>query len=562
MQQLPKLRVPYLLSQKGEKDETKNVGLMSKLPAVAVAVACASAAPGAAPATLVLHLHPKNKQTGAPVKAESVASVFNDHGKSREFKSKQGNDRPQMNILTKLASGEALAASPAPDHQAPNSSLVCNGLLAACLTAWSYHTPLALSPTLLWLTLMQSVGTAFREDPSAYADVLLHDPSAGGARQRVEIHGSPEETKRALAGDLDFWSALFSQFNSMVATVVKPDAMAALQASFSGTTPTETLAMSVTALSCVQSYVEFRYFTRCALVSLELQGAVEDWDLLCDKIESLTTAFGPTFGEKYGPFIRDAHGSACRLRDLRRAASSTVEDEETAKWLQSIVAKRDMSGCSFIQGWILDFVWFDSEQELVGGPEPSTRANSLEALVKKSASKRLNCARIPAGFCTMPLTWEHETDAFTLFAGCCHLVTTPAGSLTTAASWAVFDCPPDTFCDSSDGSDDSDDVEDDSTLDISRMLQQFHKRTAAQTAASLARAPCVASEEFYEVNDTAGHEGWSSSSSSSSSSAPDHGNGLGHGGAFGGPSSTRVFTPSTWATGFDSWTYGGHLKKF
>lgn len=357
-------------------------------------------------------------RTDVPV--TDVGAIFTNIGAVVSALKRAGHRPPTASVSQEVPFAWALerhkvAGSPAPGAVVAGSPVVLNGLLESCILAWSLHTPLALSPVVLWLTVCQSVGTAIAKHSTACAvDLLLQFTGLG--KTTLHIEGSEDDTARALAGDVGFWGTLFPQFERMLGKVVKPEVLAALQADFEGATPTDRLAMTISVLSCAQSYVEYDYCTFCALTALELQGSCNDWEHLCAKIGGLKAVLGPVLVDRYGAHMDAALATATRLAAVRvRGVEGFPADKE---WLQGVVSYTHASGSPYIEGWILDFVWFDRYQTPV--------------------SRRLDIGRMPAGCSSMPLSWERYRGRFTVMAGCWHLVETESGALGTEAAWAVL----------------------------------------------------------------------------------------------------------------------------
>jgi hypothetical protein len=359
-------------------------------------------------------------RTDVPVTA--VEALFTNNGGIQRALRRAGYPPPTAWPSQEATFAQALlwrkvAGSRVPGAVVRDSPVVLNGLLESCILAWSMHTPLALSPVVLWLSICQSVGTAIAKHSAACAVDLLLRPAEHGAKTKLHIDGSEDDTARALAGDVGFWSTLFPQFERMLSKVVKPEVLAALQADFEGATPTDRLAMTISVLSCAQSYVEYDYCTFCALTSVELQGSCNDWEHLCAKIGGLKAVLGPVLVDRYGAHMDAALATATRLAAVRvRGVEGFPADKE---WLQGVVSYSHASGSPYIEGWILDFVWFDRHQTPV--------------------SRRLDIGTMPAGYSSMPLSWERHRGRFTVMAGCWHLVETASGALGTQAAWAVVD---------------------------------------------------------------------------------------------------------------------------
>ena len=319
---------------------------------------------------------------------------------------------------------EALAGSGPPTGKLDIGGPVSHGVLDSCLIAWSHHCPLALSPTTLWLTLCQSVGAAIKKHDALFQKVILTPQAlaaapaqAGGVtRLSLQVVRSPEDMALGRAGDPHFWATQLLLFDSMQAEAVMPEVLDLLKGRFSDMTTADSMAMVISTLAVLQPFFSCDCVTMCALTALKLEGTVEDWEQLADRVGRLGTVLGPDFASMFRTNIDAVAGTVGKLLSVKRG------EKEHLPWLQGIISHESGSGEDYITGWILDFVWFTGQGVLI---------NHGQRVLQ------LDTNNFPLGYGMAPLSWDGVPNVYGMYAGCWSLTVTAAGALGTRAEWMV-----------------------------------------------------------------------------------------------------------------------------
>ena len=149
-------------------------------------------------------------------------------------------------------------------------------LIAALHAAFSYHHPICLSPDMIWLTLTQGLATHINVN----AEELRHHFVQHEGKLKIKVirddfvKGSPENP----------WSEVFTEFSEKIREHIG-EAHTLIVADFSTTGSIERAASEVVLLDAMQSYFEYEVHTRCGIPTITLEGTVEDWRSIAQRVE-------------------------------------------------------------------------------------------------------------------------------------------------------------------------------------------------------------------------------------------------------------------------------------
>ncbi|RIB10012.1 hypothetical protein C2G38_1887320, partial [Gigaspora rosea] len=156
-----------------------------------------------------------------------------------------------------------------------------NGFAAAILHAYNHHKHLRLSPDDVWLTISQGVSEHINRNPEKF-------------RNRFVQH---EGKKKLLIQVGDIISGTTFEGNWPVAInrlvtaadkhVEKMDIKNLLECNFSTTTSNSLTASRIVLLDSVKSYFKYSFSTLCGIPKVTLEGTLEDWMKLQEKVVHL-----------------------------------------------------------------------------------------------------------------------------------------------------------------------------------------------------------------------------------------------------------------------------------
>jgi hypothetical protein len=213
-------------------------------------------------------------------------------------------------------------------------------LITALYDSFTQHRPLCLSPDMIWLLICQGVA----HHVNVHAENLRSRFVRHQGKARIElrrddfIKGSPENP----------WGEVINEFSLRVREQIGP-AHDLFVPRFSTTTPTERIAAEIVLLDAVQSYFAYVLHSRCGIPAITLEGTVEDWQDLADRVEAFAqfdlewwlTPLQPILQQ----FVATARG------DVRRA------------FWESIYKFGSFSGGAAITGWIAAFFPYFKDQQ-------------------------------------------------------------------------------------------------------------------------------------------------------------------------------------------------------
>lgn len=202
-------------------------------------------------------------------------------------------------------------------------------LIAAAHFAFSEHRPLTLSPDVIWVTIVQGLAQHVRLNAETYRDQFVSHVG----KKVIEIthpelyHKSPENP----------WDEVVDQLMTAVRREAG-DRISHFVSDFGTTGPLERMVSEVAVLDLVQPYFTYNVKCICGIPSISLEGNVDDWKRLRDKVELLQ------------PFDLDLWlGSLRSICDqFVRAASGDVDLEH---W-RRICKIRAAYGTDIVNGWL------------------------------------------------------------------------------------------------------------------------------------------------------------------------------------------------------------------
>ncbi|KAF0420791.1 hypothetical protein F8M41_006897 [Gigaspora margarita] len=150
-----------------------------------------------------------------------------------------------------------------------------NGFAAAILHAYNYHKHLHLSPDDVWLTISQGVSEHINRNAEKF-------------RNRFVKHEGQKELIIGVDGLLGNWPEIVNRIVAAADNnVEKIDLRDLLECNFSTTTPNSLTASRIVLLDAVKSYFKYICVTRCGIPKVTLEGTLEDWMKLQEKVAQL-----------------------------------------------------------------------------------------------------------------------------------------------------------------------------------------------------------------------------------------------------------------------------------
>jgi hypothetical protein len=204
-------------------------------------------------------------------------------------------------------------------------------LIAAADLAYRLHYPLVLSPDAIWLTIAQGFANHVNND----AETLRPRLVSHQGKVRIEVRrddfvrGSPENP----------WAEVWPIFSEQIKEHLGAPTHGLIVADFSTTGPREKAASEVVLMDCVQSYFSYEFHTLCGIPAVTLEGTVEDWEKVHDRVGRL--------GEYDLSWWTD------QVRAITEEFVKAAKGQPTHSFWKGLYKEDDGSGGPYLSGWLV-----------------------------------------------------------------------------------------------------------------------------------------------------------------------------------------------------------------
>jgi len=305
-----------------------------------------------------------------------------------------------------------------------------HSLIYAAALAYDCHYPLVLSPDAIWLTIAQGFAQHVANNAEALRSRLVSHQGKAELKVRRDdfVRGSPENP----------WAEVWPEFCKQIRDHIGSEACELIVSDFSTTGPTERAASEVVLMDCVQSYFEYSFMSLCGIPAVTLEGTVEDWEKIRERVGRLAQYEFAWWTDKIGllldEFVQAAKGSP------------------TPIFWKRLYKLEGGSGGPYISGWLtwlLPYLKYREYHNGDFGPWRTDARNSLlDAPMEGPPGERfmfgLRHGCLPSSVSAVPYTWEYHDEkfAYEFVAG----VTAVTQDATTKAirpriGWAVREAP-------------------------------------------------------------------------------------------------------------------------
>lgn len=206
-----------------------------------------------------------------------------------------------------------------------------HSLIAAAHLAYQHHFPLVLTPDVLWLTLTQGLANHVNN----HADKLRSRLVSHDGKKLIQVRrddfvkGSPENP----------WSEVWPEFSAAIKKAIGPDTHSLILNNFSTTGPTERAASEVVLMDCVKSYFDYEFVTRCGIPEITLEGNVEDWEKIDQRVERLAEF--------------DLEWWTGDVRQITAEFVAAAKGRPNQAFWRAIYKQEDSSGGPYTSGWLV-----------------------------------------------------------------------------------------------------------------------------------------------------------------------------------------------------------------
>jgi hypothetical protein len=271
-----------------------------------------------------------------------------------------------------------------------------HSLIAAAHLAYQHHFPLVLSPDVLWLTLVQGLANHVNNHAEEMRSRLV--PHEGEKLIQVRrddfVKGSPENP----------WPEVWPHFSSAIKKSIGLENHTLILNDFSTTGPTERAASEVVLMDCVQSYFDYEFHTLCGIPEITLEGTVEDWEKIHQKVKQL---------EQF-----DFKWWTDDVRQITAEFVQAAKGHPNQPFWQAAYKQQHSSGGPYTNGWLMRLLPYLKERYYKSDcftPWQTTRRNpwvGKSLLQKAGLFEGVTDSQLPASASQVPFVWEYLETKF------------------------------------------------------------------------------------------------------------------------------------------------------
>lgn len=257
-----------------------------------------------------------------------------------------------------------------------------NALVATLLKAFQEHRPIALSPDVVWLTLLRGFGVHVNEHAGALRGRFVRHEG----KQRLSVR----RDTFALGAPHNDWAGVLEELSEQLRGHVGP-LVDEVVPDFSTTDALSRAASQISLVSALQGYFDVRVHTLCGIPQVTLRGTPEDWRGVQRRFEALASYDLEWWAEAVRPV----------LAELVRSAEGEVDRE---LW-RSLIKVEDASGGAWVTGWVVKLFPYLLGRGVPGDwdrPEGYIRNPHLHGIEGHPPT----LSSFPEGPGEMPFTWD------------------------------------------------------------------------------------------------------------------------------------------------------------
>jgi hypothetical protein len=269
--------------------------------------------------------------------------------------------------------------------------------ISAAHLAFAQHRPLAISPDMIWLMVLQGFAAHVNQHAESLRPRLVRHRGKVTIDIRRDdfVKGSPENA----------WEEVFAEFSAAVRSHIGADTHDLMLPTFSTTEGVERAASEVVLLEAMSRYFDFALTTLCGIPSVTLEGTPEDWDQLVRRTRALAE-FGLEWWVKVLVPILEEFGRAAR------------GDVRSAFW-RSLYKENDNSGGPYLTGWVTVFFPYlvDARSRQATNPNQFLTSPAWGPWDSEEESAPLTRRRggggaptfdqLPSGLSRVPFRWKY-----------------------------------------------------------------------------------------------------------------------------------------------------------
>ena len=218
------------------------------------------------------------------------------------------------------------------------------------LDAYKNHRPITISPDIIWLLIVQG----FSYHVCGHADELRHMFVNFGGQKELTVERLDLNVFEATAED---WMTIFPSFVEQITEFTGKNITDTLTPDFTTTTQVSLAVGQISIMSALKHYFKYKVLMGgCGLPYVTIEGSVEDWQKIKQKLEDLKKYKLEFWIEKVAPIINK----------IIETKKGNVDREF---WLQMIKIKDDNGfyDPGYVDGWFTNFFPYDDNGGYTNG---------------------------------------------------------------------------------------------------------------------------------------------------------------------------------------------------
>lgn len=250
------------------------------------------------------------------------------------------------NAYTKLAGGKILQSSKG--DNLPKYTSFCNGFIGSVYSAYCRHHNLVLRPDDLWLAILIQFSLYVNKN----ADALRH--------HFVKHEGKKElVVKQEATLESANYTEMAGQLVDLIDENLVDDTVKSwIYPSFTTTEENDRIVASITMMSSMQKYFDFKMELCCGIPETTLLGEPSDWENIRARLDKLLE------------YDLDGHMKSWHemlVSILDEFVKSSKGDVNQEFWAKICDNRAGGSGPDYFSGWIAAFTVFDKDGKWIGG---------------------------------------------------------------------------------------------------------------------------------------------------------------------------------------------------
>lgn len=197
-------------------------------------------------------------------------------GEDEEYYSRSRNVNKPKPSVTRIPNTGKVEAGTIQD------SVRLHGLVYAIHEAFARHYELKLKPTDLWTTIIQGISDHINSNPEKYRNVFVDHQD----QKQLEV----DRNGFVMGSKDNDWAGVFAELSCQIRDNVKTDLPFIITKPFDCSTATTQLVAHVTCMAAMQSYFKYQCNTLCGIPKITLEGSVDDWQELRNRLDYLQLA--------------------------------------------------------------------------------------------------------------------------------------------------------------------------------------------------------------------------------------------------------------------------------